>query len=280
MIWSMIWAGVTAWLSGIILVITVGQKWPSYLEATASYVVCPKFMFFSAFTALLMLIQTWFIDVLDSTYGGGIWCALILIGLNSMLIVNIYTAGSRITWSMARDRALPFSEYFSVVNKQCSIPLRALMAFIVLNILTGTLVLGSELAFYAIISGGGIALQVSYCVPVLCVVLRGRDKLPPRPHFDLGRWGYTINIVSLLWSIIVTLFYVFPQAEPVVGNIANMNWSIVILAGVFVFGAVYWFLKGRKEYLFFGNSVLEENVVVDGEVVKSGQDALTSFGKH
>lgn len=234
----------------------------------------------SAFTAFLTVVQSWFVDVLDSIYGGGIWCALILIGLNSMLIVNIYTAGSRVTWSMARDRALPFSRYFSVVDKQWNIPLRALAAFIVLNILTGTLVLGSELAFYAIISGGGIALQVSYCVPVLCVVLRGREKLPPRPHFDLGRWGYTINIISLLWSIVVTLFYVFPQAEPVVGNIANMNWSIVILTGVVVFGAIYWFLKGRKEYLFFGNSVLEDNVIVDGEVVRSGQDALTAFGKH
>jgi choline transport protein len=98
----------------------------------------------------------------------------------------------------------------------------------VLNLLTGLLVLGSSLAFYAIISGGGVALQVSYCVPILCVVLRGRHHLPPRPHFDLGRWGYAVNITGLLWSIIVILFYIFPQYVPVVGAIAVSGDSSVL----------------------------------------------------
>ena len=88
------------------------------------------------------------------------------------------TAGSRLAWSMARDRAFPWSEYFAKVSDRFQMPLRAMVGFIVLNLLTGLLVLGSSLAFYAIISGGGVALQVSYCVPILCVVLRGRHHLP------------------------------------------------------------------------------------------------------
>jgi choline transport protein len=43
---------------------------------------------------------------------------------------------------------------------------------IVVNLIVGLLVLGSDLAFYAIISGGGVTLQVSYCIPILCVVCR------------------------------------------------------------------------------------------------------------
>lgn len=153
------------------------------------------------------------------------------------------------------------------------------MGFIVLNLLAGLLVLGSKLAFYAIISGGGVALQISYCVPILCVVLRGRQHLPPRPSFDLGRWGYSINIAALLWSIIVLLFYIFPQYVPVVGAIENMNWAIVILAGVVLFGGAYWFLKGRHEYLVFGNSVLDDNVIIHGRAVVAGRDAAATFGQ-
>ncbi len=39
MIWSMVWAGVTAWLSAIVMCFTVGPNWETYLEATSSYVV-------------------------------------------------------------------------------------------------------------------------------------------------------------------------------------------------------------------------------------------------
>jgi len=39
------------------------------------------------------------------------------------------------------------------------------------------------------------------------VLCRGRKILPPRPHFDLGKWGYPVNIISVCWSIIIILMY-------------------------------------------------------------------------
>lgn len=153
------------------------------------------------------------------------------------------------------------------------------MGVTVLNLLAGLLVLGSKLAFYALISGGGITLQISYCIPILCVVLKGRQHLPPRPHFDLGRWGYAINIASLLWSIIVVLFYVFPQYVPVVGAIENMNWAIAMLGGVILFAGIYWYVKGRHEYLIGSNSILDDNLVMHGEAVVTGREAAAAFSQ-
>src|SRR6187402_1138596 len=191
-----------------------------------------------------------------------------------MIIVNMNTAGSRLIWSMARDRAFPCSKYLSRISPTLQMPLRAMSALTVLNLLVGLLVLGSSLAFYAIISGGGATLQISYCIPILCVVCRGRSILPPRPHFDLGRWGYTVNIISLLWSVVVLLFFVFPQFVPVVGAIENMNWAIAILGGVVLFAGIYWGLKGRKEYLVGSNTVMDDNVVVVGREVVAGRDVV------
>ena len=191
-----------------------------------------------------------------------------------MIIVNMNTAGSRLMWSMARDKAFPFSDYFSKINQRFMMPLRAMMAVLVVDVLVGLLVLGSDLAFYAIISGGGVTLQVSYCIPILCVVCRGRSILPERPNFDLGKWGYAVNIISLLWSIIVVLFYVFPQFVPVVGEIANMNWATAILAGVVVFSGIYWIFKGRKEYLIHSNTIMDDVVVVIGDRVITGRHAV------
>ena len=170
-------------------------------------------------------------------------------------------------WKMAKQRALPCSGYLAHISPRWNIPVRGLLAFTGTTMVVGLLVLGSQLAFYAILSGGGIAIQISYIVPILCVVLRGRSKLLPagRPQFDLGnRWGYIINVVSLGWSVIVVLFYVFPQYMPVVGAIANMNWAIAIIGAVVLIAGVTWIAKARKNYMLATLPILEGEPVVAG----------------
>jgi choline transport protein len=46
-------------------------------------------------------------------------------------------AGSRLAWSMARDRAFPYSAYFAKVNKKFGIPLRAMLAIVVIDLIIG-----------------------------------------------------------------------------------------------------------------------------------------------
>ena len=176
---------------------------------------------------------------------------------------------------MAGERAFPYSDYLSQLSSQLGIPLRALVVFFVINLLIGLLVLGSDLAFYAILSGGGVALQVSYSIPILCVLFRGRDVALPkeRPHFNLGaKWGYTVNIASILWSIVVLLFYVFPQYMPVVGDIADMNWAIAILGAVVAFAGITWWTTARKDYLKGVNFVVEGSVVTFEDHSASGSE--------
>jgi choline transport protein len=63
MVWSMVWAGATAFLSAIVMCYTVGPDWKSRLSHLSSYL-------------------SWFMDVTGSVYGGGIFCAIIMMGLN------------------------------------------------------------------------------------------------------------------------------------------------------------------------------------------------------
>jgi choline transport protein len=195
-----------------------------------------------------------------------------------LTILNQSTASARMIWKMSKQKAFPFSTYFSHISHHTSIPVRALMAFIVLCMLVGLLVLGSHLAFYAILSGGGIAIQISFIVPILCVVLRGRSKVLPAggPRFDLGpRWGYVINAVSLLWSVVVVLFYVFPQYMPVVGAIANMNWAIAIIGAVVLFAGVTWVAKASKHFQVEAPPILEGQSVQPGHVDASVRPVKT-----
>lgn len=219
--------------------------------------------------------MNWFMDIYHSVYGGGIFCALVMIGLNYFIIVGTNTAGSRLAWSMARDKAFPYSPYFATVSKRFGIPLRAMIAILIIDLVIGLIVLGSDYAFQAIISGGGITLQVGYVTPIILVLIRGRKILPPRPNFDLGRWGYPINIASVCWSLLIMMMYVFPMYVPVdAANIANMNWSVLIVGATIVFPGIWWWYRARFVYIKEGNSVLEDNVVVIEGVATPAKDVV------
>ncbi len=246
-VWSMIFCSITSWLGAILMMWCAGD-WETYMNASQPY-------------------MNWFMDILQSIYGGGVFCALIMIGLNFFIIVGTNLAGSRLAWSMARDKAFPFSDYLAVVNKRFGIPLRAMLAIVVIDLIIGLIVLGSDLAFESIISGGGVTLQVGYVTPVIVSLCRGRANLPPRPHFDLGRWGYPINIISVCWSLIIIMMYSFPLYVPItIPNISWMNWSCLIAGATIIFPGAYWIFSARHKYIKDGNSVLSDNVVViDGQ---------------
>ncbi|KAK5393264.1 hypothetical protein LTR79_009578 [Exophiala xenobiotica] len=190
MVWSMIFCSITSWLAALLMMWTAGN-WESYMTASQPY-------------------MNWWMDVTHSVYGGGIFCALIMMGLNFFIIVGTNLAGSRLAWSMARDKGLPFSEYFAHVSTRFHIPLRTMVAILVIDLIIGLIVLGSDLAFESIISGGGVTLQIGYVTPIIVVLIRGRKILPARPYFDLGRWGYFVNIISVCWSLIIIAMYLSP----------------------------------------------------------------------
>lgn len=75
--------------------------------------------------------------VTGSLYGGGLFCALVMIGINFFVIVGTNSAGSRIVWSMARDGGLPYSAYLSHVSPRLGIPLRAIGFVVIIDLLLG-----------------------------------------------------------------------------------------------------------------------------------------------
>ena len=104
---------------------------------------------------------------------------------------------------MARDKAFPFSSWFATINERFGVPLRTLTAVLIVDLLLGLIVLGSDFAFQSVVSCSGICFQVGYVIPILILLFRGRKVLPDRPNFDLGKFGYAINIISVGWSILI-----------------------------------------------------------------------------
>jgi len=59
-----------------------------------------------------------------------------------------------------------------------------------------------------------VLLYLSYSIPVLCLLLRGRDNILHGP-FWMGSLGLFSNIVLLAWTGFTLIMYSFPPVMPV-----------------------------------------------------------------
>ena len=161
--------------------------------------------------------------------------------------IGLTTTGSRLTWGFARDGGLPFHWYFSVVNKTWRVPVRAVLGQGVIISLIGVLYLFANTVLEAILSVSTIALTVSYAIPIIVLLIVGRDKLPKDIPFQLGRFGMPVNIISIIYCCITTVFFFFPgDPDPAP---ADMNWAIAVFGIMLVISFGFWFVQGNKSYL-------------------------------
>ena len=119
------------------------------------------------------------------------------------------TSASRLMWSMARDRGIFFSRFFAKIQFSLDVPVNTILACSIFNALFGLLYLGPYVAFSAYMSSCTIFLNVSYAMPIIALLIRGRSTLaenqyPGLPH-QLGTWGLPVNIIAGLYVVITTV---------------------------------------------------------------------------
>ena len=129
-------------------------------------------------------------------------------------LVASHTWQCRLCWSFARDRGIPGSRYLSRVHKNLDVPLHAHAISCFIVAVLGLLYLGSYTAFNSMVTACIVLLYISYAIPVVCLLIKGRDEIPHGP-FWLGKFGLMANIVLLLWTVFTLVMYSFPPAMPV-----------------------------------------------------------------
>lgn len=174
--------------------------------------------------------------------------------LMSMLIFNglvslfsCLASVSRLTWAFARDRGLPFSNFFGYVHPKLRVPLNSLWLVTIVMVLLSLINIGSTTAFYGIISLSLLALYLSYVIPIVFIVLRklSGQRIVYGP-WNLGRWGLVINLFAIFYGIFIIVFLPFPPTLPT--TVGNLNWSGPVLGFVILFALADWFVSGRKRF--------------------------------
>ncbi|KAK6454704.1 amino acid permease-domain-containing protein [Scheffersomyces xylosifermentans] len=176
----------------------------------------------------------------------GAVCLEVLILLTAIgCNIASHTWQARLCWSFARDNGLPGSTYWAKVNPRTGVPVNAHLMSCAWCAVIGCIYMGSTTAYNAMVIGCIIFLLLSYSVPTIFLLMKGRDNIKHGP-FWMGKIGYFSNIVVILWTVFTTVFYSFPPVMPVTAG--NMNYVCVVIG---VFGAycvIYWFARGKNKF--------------------------------
>nr|AQV04231.1 SwnT [Slafractonia leguminicola] len=174
----------------------------------------------------------------------GLWFPILIVTISAVWAVQTWQ--SRLAWTLSRESGFPLHRYFSkIAPAPFYTPIWSLIGSATGTAILGCLYLGSELAFNSL-SAIGILLQyISYSIPVVLVLARGRS------HFKHGsfwypRLGLVANTVMLSWSMVALVFYCFPSYLPV--KSAQMNYASPLLVLIPAIITSTWFLYAKKHY--------------------------------
>ncbi|KAL7662890.1 Choline transport protein [[Candida] zeylanoides] len=168
----------------------------------------------------------------------GAICLGVLIFLTACgCTIASHTWQARLTWSFSRDHGLPMSKYLSIIDPKLGVPLNAHLFSSFFVALLGLLYLASSAAFQSMVVGCIIFLLLSYLVPTMCLLYRGRNNIKHGP-FWLGKFGLAANVVTICWAIFGLVFYSFPSFMPVTAG--SMNYVSVVLVVYTIWMLAYW----------------------------------------
>jgi amino acid transporter len=131
--------------------------------------------------------------------------------MNFVCIPSIQ-AGSRTVWAFARDEMLPASYVWYRIWKRTDTPVLAVWLYSVLCILVNLIGLGSYITIAAVFNICPIALNWSYCIPIICKLLYGRFERGP---WHLGPASVFVNVWACVWNTFMSVIFLFPTVRPV-----------------------------------------------------------------
>ena len=161
--------------------------------------------------------------------------------------IGVYITSGRTFWTLARDQATPYPVFFGKVHNTLNMPFNATILCCCIVTVLGCIYLGSTTAFNAFVDSFVVMSSTSYTAAILPHLLTGRKNIVPGPFWLKGWLGFVMNSIACAYMIIWIVIYCFPFSLPT--DAQSMNYSSLIVGGLTVFVAIWWFIGARKTYI-------------------------------
>jgi urea carboxylase system permease len=158
------------------------------------------------------------------------------------------TSGSRMMYSMARQKALPFHRVLARVSPRTGTPIVTSIVVGAGATLALVVNLGQSAVFTALSSLCIAMLYIAYLGvtgPLLITRLRAVRGVPSaatadgtdeqgKPLFSLGKWAIPINAVAVLYQVLAIINLAWPRSSvyDLTGHTWWLKWSAVLFIGI------------------------------------------------
>ena len=176
--------------------------------------------------------------------------------LTWLLVINIFFGGLstntviiRLSFAMIRDKATPYTEFFSYVDPTYRTPVNIALVLFFIEVSLQLLALSSagEYALYSLVGISAVGFSISYFIPIAIKYFFPPDDFV-LTSMSLGKWSNTFAVISLFWLGSTTIICLFPDKSPITA--ASMNYSIAVVAAVMLSMGINWHFNAR--YTFRG----------------------------
>lgn len=147
--------------------------------------------------------------------GASIFFAVAAFVIMNFVCITALQAGSRTIWAFSRDEMIPGSRIWYKIWKKTDTPVLAVWLYTLICILINLIGLGSSVTIDAIFNTCAIALDWSYCIPILCKLFFSKFERGP---WHLGRASPFVNMWACAWTAFVSIIFLFPTARPVTAD--------------------------------------------------------------
>jgi amino acid transporter len=151
--------------------------------------------------------------------------------------LSIQAAASRLLFAYARDEMIVGSKLFSRMSPRTHVPVWALFIAGVVPALIALCGLWLQNAVSTIISFASAGIYMAFQMLILAALFARATGWKPSGPFTLGRWGWPVNVIALVYGISAIIDMIWPRNphDPWYSNYG----MIVTAVAVIVLGAIY-----------------------------------------
>ncbi|QPG75626.1 hypothetical protein FOA43_002983 [Brettanomyces nanus] len=167
-------------------------------------------------------------------------------------VINWFTGAvamcytSRSLWSFSRDKGLPYSKFWYHLTEKTGVPTRCVWLVCIINSLLTLINLGSTIAMNAVFSACAICTDWSYILVIGAFALNDKKMGVVRGPFHMGRVSPYVMYYGCVWTVFVSIVFVFPNYMPVTKE--DMNYTVVILGAVFILAGGWYAFDAKHWY--------------------------------
>ncbi|KZN84309.1 Choline transport protein [Penicillium chrysogenum] len=189
--------------------------------------------------------------IYDSTGSKAATC--VLSSLISVIVIvagnNILAEGSRAVYAFARDNGLPFSKFFSKVDRKTHVPVNAVLLTLVVQLALDAIEFGTTTGFQTVIAISTEGFYLSYAMALLSRLAgyyTGHVVKLDGPYSFSVPVSIAFNTIGLLFLLFAAITFNFPSEYPVTHE--SMNYTSAAIGVIALISIVTWITTGRKHF--------------------------------